>query len=121
MQSYINVLRFLGLQSLRRYSIQHIVLSRTHATSGRVHDNHDLPKPMSDQKSLFSVHGCHTLSAALNIRGGCMNSFWLASGAMVDGFPPQEILPRFTQKAWNTRSSLVLSGLECRGSGRSHG
>ena len=56
-----------------------------------------------------------------NIRGGCPDWFWLASEPMMAESHPLEIGTGLTQKAWNTRSFLVLSQLERRAPGRPHG
>lgn len=102
-------------------TILHIVVEIHHTTyCGVVNDSGTASR---------GGHGCYihrntvktTTSTVADFRGGCMTGFWLASGAMVVDFNAREILPRFTQKAWNMRSYLVLSGWVDHGMGLSHG
>lgn len=51
-------------------------------------------------------------------RGGGIAAFWLASAPMTVVSYPLQNETSFTQKAWNTRSYLVLSLLERRVPGR---
>jgi len=67
------------------------------------------------------VQGLRFLLPANDIPVGGLAGFCLASNPMTVATYPQEFETGFTQKAWNTRSFLVLSMLERRVPGRAHG
>jgi hypothetical protein len=69
----------------------------------------------------YTFEGLRFLLSANDIPVGGLAGFCLASTPMTVATDQQEFEMGFTQKAWNTRSFLVLSMLERRVPGRAHG